>query len=99
MGQHHHVFHHHYLYLQPHRGWVVPPQPDPFGKCNNGAVEADSEGGLSGQGKHEDQVIAEELITPSRCLAVIGSEEQLVPVEGQEADTEDEDTESTTLER
>ena len=78
---------------------MVPPQPDPFGKRNSGEVEADGEGGLGGQGKHEDEVIAEELITPSRCLAVIGSEEQLVPVEDQEADTEDEDTESTTLER
>lgn len=103
LGQHHHIFHHHYLYLQPHWGWVVPPHPDPNAKCNSGEVEANSEGGvagdMSGQGKHEDEVTAGEPITPSRCLGVIGSEEQQVRLEGQEADTEDEDTKSTALER
>jgi hypothetical protein len=107
MGQHHHVFHHHYLYLQPHWGWVLPPQPDPYQKCNSEEEEADSEGGegvagdMGGQGKYEDQVkagepITGEPITPSRCLGLIGSEEQQMPVEGQEADTEDEDMETTT---
>jgi hypothetical protein len=54
LAQHDHVLHHHYLYLQPHWGWLAPRLPDQGQEkddilSNVGEAAARSQGGDAGE--------------------------------------------------